>query len=114
MKAATQCGRILWALVRAWPCWIGGYEDGRRYGFSWHTASQRCGDLGSKHGFATASRRREGEAFYEYRLADHETFKRAYMLVKSWDTGIDVATLAAQESLRPVRQEALALAGGGA
>ena len=112
MRPTTQCGRMLGALAQAWPCWIGGYRDGREHGFSWHTASQRCGELTHKHGFPVVSRRREGEVFYEYRLKDGATYERARLQVKAWATGIDVATLEAQESLRPMYQPGLFTRGG--
>ena len=114
MRDGTDCANLLRAYVGAWPRDIGGYKDGARLGFKFHTQSQRSGELGSKHGFPCVSRRREGEDYHEYRFKDRATFERARLQVKAWDMGMPVATLAAQESLRPVRQEALALAGGGA
>ena len=109
MRRNTQCGRLLHALVLTYPRWIGGAADGRRYDFSWHTQSQRSGELRDDHGFPCVSQRRRGEQFSEYRIKDEATFHRARLLVKSWETGVDVKTLEAQESLRPLYQPGLAL-----
>ena len=114
MRRNTQCGRLLHAYVLTYPRWVGGRADGRRYDFSWHTQSQRSGELRDDHGFPCVSQRRRGEQFSEYRLKDEATFHRARLLVKSWETGVAVEVLEIQESLRPMRQEALALTGGGA
>ena len=112
MRPDTDCAHLLRAYVRAWPAWLGGYDESRRWGFKFHTQSQRSGDLGSKHGFPCESRRREGKAFHEYRLASQVVYFHAQLEVKSWATGIDVATLEAQESLRPVYQPGLFTGGG--
>ena len=61
MRDGTDCAALLRAYVRAWPAWLGGYDESRRWGFKFHTQSQRSGDLWSKHGFLVVSRRREGE-----------------------------------------------------
>ena len=112
MRPDTDCAHLLCAYVRAWPAWLGGYDESRRGGFKFHTQSQRSGDLGSKHGFSVVSRRRAGEVFYEYRLKDGATYERARLQVKAWATGIDLKTLEAQESLRPMYQPGLFTGGG--
>ena len=86
MRRNTQCGRLLHAYVLTYPRWIGGRADGTRYDFSWHTQSQRSGELRDDHGFPCVSQRRRGEQFSEYRIKDEATFQRARLLVKSWET----------------------------
>ena len=116
MRDDTDCAHLLRAYVRAWPAWLGGEGDAKRNGFKYHTQSQRSGDLGSKHGFPVDSRRRESATqvwnYHEYRLKDRATFEHARLQVKSWDTCVDVKTLEAQESLRPVYQSGLFRGGG--
>lgn len=111
MRDGTDCAHLLRAYVRAWPAWLGGYEESRRWGFKFHTQSQRSGDLGSKHGFPVVSQRREGEDYHEYRFRDAATYERAWLQVKAWDAGMSVATLEAQES-RHVYQAGLFTGGG--
>ena len=103
MRPDTDCAHLLRAYVRAWPEWRGGNDESWYYGFKFHTQSQRSGELGSKHGFPCESRRREGVCYHEYRLKDRATYEHARLQVKSWDTCVDVKTLEAQESLRPVQ-----------
>lgn len=116
MKDGTDCAHLLRAYVRAWPAWLGGEGDGKRNGFKYHTQSQRSGDLTHKHGFPVESRRRETATqswpYHEFRLKDAATYERARLQVKAWVTGIDVATLEIQESLRPM--QAGLFGGGGA
>ena len=106
MRPDTDCAALLRAYVRAWPAWLGGYDESRRWGFKFHTQSQRSGDLGSKHGFPVVSRRRAGEDYHEYRLKDEATYRLAALAVELWD--IDAAIE------RGRAQGALALTGGGA
>ena len=96
MRPDTDCAALLRAYVQAWPVWLGGYDESRRWGFKFHTQSQRSGDLGSKHGFPCESQRREGEAFSEYRFKDEATYRLAALAVELWgiDAGIRRATRA--------------------
>ena len=113
MRPDTDCARLLRAYVRAWPRWLGGEGDAKRNGFKYHTMSQRSGDLTHKHGFPIESRYQPSRWGYsQYRFRDDATFQRARLQVKSWDTGVDVATLEAQESLRPMYQPGLFTGGG--
>jgi len=112
MRDGTDCANLLRAYVGAWPRDIGGYKDGARLGFKSHTQSQRSGDLGTKHGFPTKPMERHGDGLWRCQLKDRATFERARLQVKAWDMGMPVATLEAQESLRPVYQAGLFTGGG--
>ena len=84
MRPDTDCGRLCHALVKTYPSWIGGEADGKRYGFKYHTQSQRSGELHRHHGLECEPRRREGQRYSEYRFIDDATFQRARSIVHLW------------------------------
>ncbi|MCK4513001.1 hypothetical protein KAW64_14745 [bacterium] len=112
MRNGTDCAALLRAYVRAWPLDIGGYEDGERHGFKFHTQSQRSGELHRIHRFPTTPMTKHSDGTWKNQLGGPVAYERARLQVKSWATGIPVADLEIQESLRPVYQPGLFTGGG--
>ena len=96
VRENSDVGRLLRAYVEAYPRKVGGEADGKRYGFKYHTQSQRSGDL-TKRGFPTIGTKRKGEDYKEYRFNGPLVFADARRLVKSWDSGLSVEEVEAQE-----------------
>jgi hypothetical protein len=104
IKSNSQGGRLTRVLVRAYPSgkWCAGRED---FGDDFYTARNRFGDTLAPRGINVASRRRESDIsegrskLYEWRLASEVDFHEAALLVRSWDTGEDLETLRANDSL---------------
>lgn len=99
LKADTQAGRLLRVLVARYPKWTrSGFEH---FGYDGLSARNRMDDALGARGL-TIDRRpadvdeRTGKrrsSVFEWRLLDRETYIRAALLVRSWDTGEDYETL---------------------
>jgi len=104
MKSNSQGGRLIRVLVRAYPSgkWCAGRED---FGDDFYTARNRFGDTLAPRGINVAGRKREPEVsggkskIHEWRLASDVDYHEAALLIRSWDTGEDLETLRATDSL---------------
>lgn len=96
VRENSDAGRLLRAYVDVYPRKVGGETDGKRYGFKYHTQSQRSGDL-TKRGFPVLGTKRKGEDYKEYRFTDPLVFDRARLLVRAWDAVLTVETMDRRE-----------------
>jgi len=100
LRPNTQAGRLLRILVRRYPEW----SNVEHFGYDGYSCRNRMDDALGVRGFKIARQaivREDGKklARYEWRLATEEIYHRAALLVRSWDTGEDFATLVERDPL---------------
>lgn len=110
IKRNSQGGRLIRALVRAYPEWIGGREG---FGDDFYTARNRFGDTLKPRGFPVEGQKRERSGkrsqIHEWRFASDVVYNEAALLVRSWETGEDLEMLRANDGrLQRARAEAAA------
>lgn len=113
IKRNSQGARLIRALVRAYPEWLGGREG---FGDDFYTARNRFGDTLRPRGYPVVGRKRERERsgkksqIHEWRFASEVVYHEAALLVRSWETGEDLEMLKANDGrLQRARAEAAAI-----